>query len=90
MNSKDKQKGRYSVVLFHSISGALRAEKLLKAESVSIKLIPVPRNLSSDCGICVRFASEDEAKVKEILTQNNALIARLVADEQLRKATPRN
>jgi hypothetical protein len=74
LNSKDKQKGHYSVVLFHSVSGALRAEKLLKAESVSIKLIPVPRNLSSDCGICVRFASEDEAKVKEILTQNNLQI----------------
>jgi len=74
LNSKDKQKGRYSVVLFHSISGALRAEKLLKAESISIKLIPVPRHLSSDCGICVRFAREDEAKVKEILTQNNLQI----------------
>jgi Putative Se/S carrier protein-like len=74
LNSKDKQKERYSVALFHSISGALRAEKLLKAESISIKLIPVPRHLSSDCGICVRFAREDESKVKEILTQNNLQI----------------
>lgn len=55
------------MVLFHSISGALRAEKLLKAESVLLKLIPVPRHLSSDCGICVRFERADENKVEGIL-----------------------
>jgi len=55
------------VVLFHSISGALRAEKLLKAESVPLKLIPVPRHLSSDCGICIRFECADKLKVEGIL-----------------------
>ncbi|MCL0079624.1 DUF3343 domain-containing protein [Dehalococcoidia bacterium] len=61
------QSGPFSVVLFHSISGALRAEKLLKAESVSLKMIPVPRHLSSDCGICIRFERADELKVEGIL-----------------------
>ena len=71
MNSNDKHEGRYSVVLLHSVSEALRAEKLLKAESVSIKVIPVPRHLSSDCGICVRFERENESKVGKILAGNN-------------------
>jgi hypothetical protein len=74
LNSNDKHEERYSVVLLHSVSEALRAEKLLKAESVSIKLIPVPRHLSSDCGICVRFERENEPKVGEILTGNNLQI----------------
>ena len=55
---------QYSVVLFHSITGALQAEKRLKEKGVAIKLIPVPRQISSDCGVCLRFQSEDEAEVK--------------------------
>jgi hypothetical protein len=60
---KDKQANSYGVVLFQSISGALRAEKLLKKEGIAYKLIPVPRHLSSDCGVCVRFSSHDESLV---------------------------
>jgi hypothetical protein len=65
---QDKQNTAYCVVLFHSTSGALRAEKLLKKEGVAFKIIPVPRHLSSDCGVCLRFASQDQSLVKEVLT----------------------
>jgi Putative Se/S carrier protein-like len=59
-----------SVVLFHSITGALQAEKRLKGKGVTIKLIPVPRQLSSDCGVCLRFRSDDEAEVKRALEED--------------------
>ena len=59
----------HSVVLFYSMSGALRAEKLLKGKGLTIKLIPVPRHLSSDCGICVRFETTDETQVKAVLEE---------------------
>ena len=62
-------KPAYSVVLFHSMSGALRAEKLLKNGGMGIKLIPVPRQLSSDCGVCVRFERPDEDLVKRKLAE---------------------
>ncbi len=59
----------YSVVLFYSISGALRAEKLLKGKGISTKLMPVPRRLSSDCGICLRFDQSEETRVRTILEE---------------------
>ena len=59
-----------SVVLFHSITGALQAEKRLKGKGVAIKLIPVPRQLSSDCGVCLRFQSDDEAEVRRALEED--------------------
>jgi hypothetical protein len=65
---KDKQAPSYGVVLFQSISGALRAEKLLKKEGIEYKLIPVPRHLSSDCGVCIRFLIHNEPQVMETLT----------------------
>jgi hypothetical protein len=66
---KNKQADSYSVVLFHSTSGALMAEKLLKKEGIPYKIIPVPRHLSSDCGVCIRFTSQDESSVKEALAE---------------------
>ncbi len=57
----------YSVVLFYSTSGAIRAEKLTKEDGLKVKLIPVPRHLSSDCGVCLRFESADADKVHSIL-----------------------
>jgi hypothetical protein len=64
---RDKQDTSYSVVLFHSTSGALRAEKLLKKERIAYKIIPVPRHLSSDCGVCIRFSSQDESLVRKTI-----------------------
>jgi hypothetical protein len=33
----------------------LRAEKVLKQHNIPHELVPVPRNLSSDCGMCVKL-----------------------------------
>ncbi len=53
----------FAVVLVHSTSYALRAEKVLKGAGITSKLIPVPRQLSSDCGVCVRIARADHEAV---------------------------
>ena len=55
------------VVLSESISHALRAEKLIKAAQITCKLIPVPRHLSSDCGVCLRFNTEAKDQIENIL-----------------------
>jgi hypothetical protein len=55
------------VVLFHTSSAAIRAEKILGRESVAVKLIPTPRELSSDCGIALGFQSAERARVTELL-----------------------
>ena len=60
----------HSVVLFYSTSGALRSEKLAKKAGLKVKLIPVPRHLSSDCGVCLRFESSDEENLRAILDES--------------------
>jgi hypothetical protein len=61
------EENAYSVILFHTNSAALRAEKFLLREGLIIKLIPGPRQLSSDCGIALRFDRNQETSVREIL-----------------------
>ena len=46
-----------------------KAEKRLKGKGVAIKLIPVPRQLSSDCGVCLRFRTEDESEIRRALEE---------------------
>lgn len=64
-----------SVALFDSLSSAIRAEKLLKGEGIMVKPIPVPRHLSSDCGICLRFGRPDEERIKRILAEKQVEVA---------------
>lgn len=58
------------VILFPSIHFALRAEKLMKQKGIPHKLIPVPRHLSSDCGVCLRIPWEKKEEVLGFLTQS--------------------
>lgn len=55
------------VVLFHTTTSALRAEKILQKAGLSVKLIPTPRELSSDCGIALRFELLDWERVEKEL-----------------------
>jgi len=57
----------FSVVLFASVQMAIRAERLLQGAGLEVKLIPVPRQLSSDCGVCLRFDGTQATEVEEIL-----------------------
>ena len=43
-------------VLFFSTHHALWAESVLKEANLAPQLVAVPRQLSSDCGYCVRVA----------------------------------
>lgn len=62
----------YDVILVDSTSHALRIEKLLLNQHIVCKLIPVPRHLSSDCGVCVRILKNDMPAIKILLEENNA------------------
>ena len=65
----------YSVVLFHSTAHAIRAEKMLKQAGLKIKMIPTPRQLSSDCGMALRFDRADEARVAGVLEEKRVPIS---------------
>jgi hypothetical protein len=55
---------RRSVILFRSVSAALAAEKVLKETDIAFKLIPVPKHISSDCGVCIRIETSDAERAR--------------------------
>lgn len=62
-----KDKKTYAVVLFKAVSYALKAEKILKQEDLPNKLIPVPKQISSDCGVCLRFEQNIQNQIEAAL-----------------------
>ncbi len=64
----------YAVILVDSTSHALRIEKLLVGQGLTCKLIPVPRHLSSDCGVCVRILQQDLEAVRGMIGEQQISI----------------
>jgi len=54
------------ICLFPSIHFVLKAEKALKARGLKPKLIPVPKEISSDCGMAIELAREDLPRVGDL------------------------
>lgn len=55
------------VLIFRGTHQVLAAEKALKASRVPMRLIPVPRRLTSDCGLAIRIPPAARAGAREAL-----------------------
>ena len=60
---------RYAVILVYGTSHAIRAEHLFNGAQIACKMIPVPRHLSSNCGVCVRIERTDVDQARQVLAQ---------------------
>lgn len=67
----------YGIVLFYTSSSAMQAESVLLRAKLLAKLIPTPRELSSDCGVALRFDWQQNDQVRALLTQYHVEIAGL-------------
>ena len=59
---------REMILLVHTSGHAFSIEKALKKRGINCRLTPIPRRVSSDCGICVRFDS-DQLETVEAFTR---------------------
>jgi hypothetical protein len=53
----------------------MKADKLLKRKGIKIDLIPVPREISSDCGVAIELSGDSEAEALLILRENRISVA---------------
>jgi hypothetical protein len=55
----------------YGTSHAIRAEHLLNRAGIACKMIPVPRHLSSNCGVCVRVERADVEAAQRALQEGS-------------------
>ena len=69
------------VAIFFSIHYVLKAEQLLKAGNIPLDVVPVPREISGDCGMAITFSPQKLTDVVAILTAADIAIARIFCKE---------
>ncbi len=57
----------YNYMTFKSVSFAMKAESILKKGKLEYKTIPVPRSISSDCGISIKYNKKDNEEIVSLL-----------------------
>ena len=53
-----REKKRWLIITFHTTAAAIAMEKLCRAKDLPGRLIPVPRELTADCGMAWRAGTE--------------------------------
>ena len=60
---------QYGVFLFTTTWAALRAEKALLKVGLMAKLVPTPRQFSSECGLALRFEWSEVERARSLLSE---------------------
>ncbi|PKM48014.1 MAG: hypothetical protein CVV03_00120 [Firmicutes bacterium HGW-Firmicutes-8] len=60
---------KYCYITFPGVTHVLRAEKHLTQICEDFLIVPIPREISSDCGMCIMIKPEKKDKIIELLTQ---------------------
>ena len=58
------------VITFFTTTDALAMEYLCKENQLSGRIIPVPGNISADCGLAWSAAPDAESALKRLMAQN--------------------
>ncbi len=62
------------VILLNSIHRVMKAEKLLKRRGLNVDIVPVPREISSDCGVAIEIPVEIEEQAFRILEEDRVAV----------------
>jgi len=52
----------------------MKAEKILLAHEIALRLIPTPRHISSDCGMAIQLHECDVERARELLGKGGVRI----------------
>ena len=55
-----REKKLYLIITFHTTAAAIAMERLCRDKGLPGRLIPVPRELTADCGMAWRAGVEDK------------------------------
>ena len=81
----------YCVVTFASTSGALKGEKLMKADDREFVVMPTPREITASCGLSLKIKPEDAEGSCQLLREGGVEISgvfHLVRDGDRKSIVP--
>ncbi len=64
-----REKKLYLVITFHTTAAAMAMERLCREQALPGRLIPVPREITADCGMAWRAQPEDQPALEALTGQ---------------------
>ena len=61
---------KFCVMTFKSVSYSIKFEKKMKEHGMKVKLVPVPRSISSSCGMCGKFDCSQREEIERICIES--------------------
>ncbi len=71
----------YTYRLFESISSVMLAARRIERTGFQCKIVPIPREFSSDCGVCVRTNFADDRSIDDILSRDGTAVSMIFRKE---------
>lgn len=65
--------------VLEAIHYVIKGEKILKGAGLAIDVIPVPREISSECGMALEFSCQERDRVKRLLTDEDVTVVGIYA-----------
>jgi len=62
------------LLLFDSTRAVIRAEKLCRQHQIPCQIIPVPRKISSECGMSIEISASFLEEVRDFLEENGLIV----------------
>ncbi len=66
------------IITFHTIADAMHMESLAREAGIAGRLIPVPRELSSGCGISWASEAGEKKSLEDLIKENDLDIEKIV------------
>ncbi|SHJ85035.1 DUF3343 domain-containing protein [Paramaledivibacter caminithermalis] len=66
------------IALFFTHSGAIKFQRFSKKNNIDCELMPVPRKLSSNCGVCARF--NFDGNINDLINEEIEQIYEIIND----------
>ncbi len=61
-------------LLFENTRAVIKAESQMKEAKICYRIMPVPREISSQCGMCLELIGHSSARVPDCLTVPSRLV----------------
>ena len=70
-----------AIVLFQNIRQVILAEGWCRDKNLNVKVIPVPKPYSSECGMCLEVTKEDGDKLGQFAA-SEGMIVRIITKQK--------
>lgn len=59
-----------TIITFKNVRLVIKADKLLQQHQLICKIVPVPEQISSECGMCIETNGANRQKIEQLLNEH--------------------